>query len=93
MTLALYIAFLISQGQAWQNLDVVLADFAKVEAFAAYVKAQEPYVLSPAAIAEIVAGRKIGAIKIVRAEHPLVNGLTVGLRQAKDIVDAYVLPF
>jgi hypothetical protein len=90
MTLALYIAFLISQGRVWQNLDEVLADFAKIESFAVYCKATLPYVLSDAAKAEADAGRKIGAIKIVRAEHPFINGRCLGLREAKDIVDAYM---
>ena len=94
-TLALYISFLVSEDRILNryeshDLSEVLRDYAAIEKFNAFASANSPYVLSADAIAEIKAGRKIAAIKLVRSEHALVDGVTVGLREAKDIVDTYI---
>jgi ribosomal protein L7/L12 len=90
MTLALYIKWLISIGQSTAYLDDVLAEYAKIESFVAYADKTGVYVISSAAIAEVRAGKKIGAIKVVRQEL-MDKGQPYGLKIAKDIVDAYVL--
>ena len=87
-TLALYIAFLISDGRAWANLDEVLADFAKVEAFNAFVK-KSVSPIDADAIAHLKAGNKIRAIKVVR-QNLMDAGKDYGLKVSKDLVDTYI---
>lgn len=87
-TLALYIAFLISEGRTWAELDEVLADFARIEAFNAFAaKSADP--LDADAVAHLKAGNKIRAIKVVR-QNLMDAGKDYSLKVSKDIVDSYV---
>ena len=93
MTLELYVKWLVSIGQDRISLSVVLSEYAKVTAFAAYADrfaSVKPYVISQAAIDQVAIAKKISAIKIVRQELA-DSGREYGLKIAKDIVDAYVV--
>jgi len=87
-TLALYIAFLIADGRTWANLDEVLADYAKIEAFNAFVaKSASP--INADALAHLKAGNKIRAIKVVR-QVLMDTGQEYSLKVSKDLVDTYI---
>ena len=83
LTLELFIAWLISQGRETTNLLDVMAEFDRATELFNYCQNSQPYVISVPAINEMFAGRKISAIKIIRAETNL------GLKEAKNIADAF----
>lgn len=88
-TLALYIAFLIAKDDyVMHDLVKVVADFAEIEAFNAFVaKAASP--INADAIAHLKAGNKIRAIKEVR-QVLMDTGRDYSLRASKDLIDKYI---
>ena len=86
LTLELYLLWLRSNGIYDGNFAGVADNYKDHVDFLAYCEAHtepEGYVISHAAKAEMLAGKKIAAIKIIRGETNL------GLKEAKDIADAF----